>query len=132
MDQMEVKAQTSEKKDDVSTSKLPELSTQVKSEPKPIAAPQSPDPAMPDKKSSSLDDELKPVDSFEKAFAGQEDFSEPLDAAKLTAEIKPAVKDINTGVKNKEKDLEKEKASIAQKTETPKKVTATKTAVKAA
>ena len=44
-------------------------------------------------------DELKALDGFDKAFSGHEGADEPLDRAKLEAEIKPAVKESVKDVK---------------------------------
>lgn len=49
--------------------------------------------AMPQMKGDYGEDELKAVDG---AFSGHQGAEGPLDAAKLEAEIKPAVKDITT------------------------------------
>lgn len=51
---------------------------------------------MPQVRGDYGEDELKSLDGLEKAFAGHQGAEEPLDAAKLEAEIKPAVKDITT------------------------------------
>jgi hypothetical protein len=55
------------------------------------------------------EDELKSID---RALSGQKDHDEPLDPAKLTAEIAPAVKDIKPEIKANIKNEPKTSSAV--------------------